>query len=364
MTNDWAIAVGIGKYPDHGFERLKGPELDAREFHSWVTSKAGGSVPKKQAKLIVSPAQMPKSVINAQPAAEQVQEFFEHLDTLARKRASKMAGRRLYLYFSGHGFAPGQEEVGLLMANAARNRLKHHIPGKAWANLFFRSGYFEEVLLFMDCCRTNLPHSIPNPPSFTASDNPQAIKNGRRLFVFAAKWGTEARERMFNGKQTRGVFTVALLDGLRGRACAPGTSEVTANSLRSYFHNSMRTYLPEVALNDPSIPEEPDIEPSQSPSADFTIVEVAKPPKFAGGAPTAGSTVRVLLSANAKGKKIRILNGALTQEMVSGTAKPPHWKTVLPRGLYKAELQGVADSRLFEVKGTAKEVIDVDFRQG
>ena len=361
MTNDWAIAVGIGKYPDLGFERLNGPELDAREFHSWVTSKTGGAVPKKQAKLIVSPAQMPKSVINARPAADEVQEFFEHLDTVAQRRASKMAGRRLYLYFSGHGFAPEQAEVGLLMANAASNRLKHHIPGKAWANLFFRSGYFEEVLLFMDCCRTNLPYSIPNPPSFTASDNPQAIQNGRRLFVFATKWGAETRERVFNGKQTRGIFTVALLDGLRGRACAPGTNEVTAMSLRSYFHNSMRTYLPPLALKDPSISEEPDIEPSQSASADFTIVKLAKPPTLAAGITTAGSTVRVLFSDNARGKKISILNGALTQEMVSSIAKPPHWKTLLPRGLYKAELQG--SSRLFEVKGTTKEVIDVDFRQ-
>jgi len=364
MTNDWAIAVGIGKYPDPGFEPLKGPEVDARDFHSWVTSKAGGAVPKEQAKLIVSPAQRPKSVINAKPAAEQVQEFFEHLDTLARRRASRMAGRRLYLYFSGHGFAPEQEEVGLLMANATRDRLKHHIPGKAWANLFFRSGYFEEVLLFMDCCRTNLPHSIPNPPSFTASDNPQAIKNGRRLFVFATKWGTETRERVFKGKQTRGVFTVALLEGLRGRACAPGTSEVTTKSLRNYFHNSMRSYLPEVALNDPSIPEEPDVQPSQSASADFTIIKFAKPPALTGDAATGGSTVRVFFSATAKGKKIRILNGTLNQEMDSGTAKPPQWKTVLPRGLYKAELEGVVGSRLFEVKGIAKEVVDVDFRQG
>lgn len=354
MTQDWALSVGVGKYPDPAFPQLKGPEIDAKDFHSWVTSETGGSVPKAQAKLIVSPPTKPKSVVGARPAAEQVQEFFEQLDTRAQQKKSKMVGRRLYLYFSGHGFAPDENEVALLMANAARNRLKHHIPGKAWANLFFRSGYFEEVLLFMDCCRNTLPRTIPNPPSVAVNDNQQAIKQGRRLFVFATEWGAEARERVFSGKQSRGVFTMALMDGLRGRACEPGTGDVTTKSLRSFFHNSMKNYLAESVLRDPSIPEEPEIEPSQRSSKDFTIVKVKNPPQ--------ASVVRILLPNAAAGKTIDILTGTPHEVVASTKAKPPVWKCPLTRGLYKAEIAGIADGKLFEVKGSDKEVVDVDFR--
>jgi hypothetical protein len=53
-----------------------------------------------------------------------------------------VVGRRLYLYFAGHGFAPTDTETALLMANATRTRGGHHIPGRSYAEWFYRAGYF------------------------------------------------------------------------------------------------------------------------------------------------------------------------------------------------------------------------------
>jgi hypothetical protein len=356
-ARDWALVVGVTKYPDPAFDPLKGPEADATDFYAWVTSKDGGGVPLKQAKLIVS-SQFKKSAspIDAQPAAEAVTKFFEALDVRAQENDKNgkglVAGRRLYIYFSGHGFAPSDTETALLMANAAKNRLKHHIPGREWANLFYRSGYFEEVMLFMDCCRNILPQTIPNPPSVSVRNNPQAIKKGRRFYAFATEWGAESRERVIGKGKSRGVFSMALMEGLRGRACEAGTNRVTAKSLRSYLFNNMKDYLGEADLRNPDIPKEPEIEPSQK-ALDFTIVDVKNPPK--------GSVVRVLLSPKLAGLTINIRSG---QDVVAtGKATPPAWKRELPRGLYLAEVVGGPKAaKPFEVRGAAQEVVNVDFR--
>jgi len=364
MANtDWALAVGINKYPDPVFPPLDGPEADAKDFFDWATSKDGGGVLASRAKLIVSSQFKPAvDAIDAEPASKIVERFFEKLDAIAQKSDKKgdglVAGRRLYIYLSGHGFALDDSDTALAMANAARNRLKHHIPGKAWANLFCLSGYFEEVLLFMDCCRNDMPRTIPNPPSVSVSPNPGAVR--RRLYAFATQWGAESRERVFAKGKSRGVFTMALMAGLRGGACEPGTDQITAMSLRSYLFNNMREFLAKQDLENPQIPKEPDIEPPNQQESDFPIVKVKNPPK--------GGAVRILLPPGAAGNVINIRNGQF-QIVKKTTAKPPEWKFVLPRGLYLAEIVGGPAAKEFEVKvsgvkvpGPVKEAVDVDFR--
>ncbi len=364
MANtDWALAVGINKYPDPAFPRLDGPEADAKDFFKWVTSKDGGGVATSRARLIVSSQFRPAvDAIDAEPTAEAVQKFFEKLAAVAKKNDEKgdglAAGRRLYIYLSGHGFALEDKDTALAMANAARDRLKHHIPGKAWANLFCVSGYFEEVLLFMDCCRNDLPRTIPNPPSVSVSPNPGAARH--RLYAFATQWGAESRERVFAKGKSRGVFTMALMAALRGGACEPGTDRITAMSLRSYLFNNMKEFLGKKDLENPQIPKEPDIEPPNQQASDFPIIQVKNPPK--------GGAVRILLPPAEAGKTINIRNGQF-QVVRTQKAKPPEWKLDLPRGLYLAEIVGGPAARPFEVKasgvkvaGAAKEAVDVDFR--
>src|SRR5471030_1970768 len=124
---DWAIVVGIKSYADPGLAGLEGPENDAKEFHDWVVSDAGGGVPKDQAKLIRSSDYGPPftSAATAMPTQEAIKAAFDHLMTMADANAAKGLGRvvgdRLYLFFSGHGFAPDQDDglTALLTANAS-----------------------------------------------------------------------------------------------------------------------------------------------------------------------------------------------------------------------------------------------------
>ena len=82
------------------------------------------------------------------------------------------------------------------MANATRKRI-YHVPGKPWADYFFRAGYFREIALFMDCCRERQERVVQNVPLWVKQDLPDAVDQGRRFYGFGAKWSRTAREKEF-----------------------------------------------------------------------------------------------------------------------------------------------------------------------
>jgi hypothetical protein len=343
-ADDWAIVVGVRSYP--GLGDLDGPENDARAFHEWVTSARGGQVPPGQVTLILSSNYRPPfpSVVDAEPTAERVERAFDRLTQLAednsRQGKGLRAGRRLYLYLAGHGCAPAFEEAALLMANATRLRAGYHIPGRPWANWFFRSGYFDEVVLFMDCCRESYPQAPLNLPPYIDRTAPDAISVGRRFYGFGTKWSRLTREKPINGVP-RGVFTVALIEGLNGAAAEPD-GRVTAASLGDYLYNGMRSFLTEAELKDPEVPKEPDLVYDPHAGRSFVLV-TAEPPRF---------LVRVRLPDNSGGQVVQVLSSLRFRQEQAATATPPVWEVQLPRGMYLVQIPGMGKQAVVEVNGT------------
>src|SRR4051794_20882261 len=135
--DDWPIVVGVKNYPDPDLAGLEGPEIDAKEFHDWVILGNGGDVPPGQAIPILSAEYNPPvtSPATAMPSQDKLKAAFDQLLSIADENEKKGFGReignRLYLFFSGHGFAPDQQDelVALLTANAsiAEAQLTHVI---------------------------------------------------------------------------------------------------------------------------------------------------------------------------------------------------------------------------------------------
>ena len=285
--NDWAIVIGIWDYPDLG--DLAGPEHDAQAFAEWVQSPVGGGVPADHLRMISSSKFASAAIArDAKPTDAEVQALFDELDDIAqgnRERGEgQRVGRRLYLYMAGHGCAPLLDESVLLMANATRRRAGYHIPGKPWANWFYRAGYFDELLLFMDCCRESYPQAPLNVPAYIDVTAPDAVDRGRRFFAFGTKWSRLSRERPMADGVVRGVFTAALLEGLKGAAAEPD-GRVTAGSLAGYLLTGMQRFLSPDDLADPEIPKAPDIELHPAVDPGFVIVTVP-PPQAVAPAPT------------------------------------------------------------------------------
>jgi hypothetical protein len=283
QATDRAVVVGISHYPG-GFLPLQGPVLDAFDFNAWLLEPTGGGLTDDQVRLITTPFPPPGDLKTARPVEHEIQEAFDELDDLAQRNGGNgqgpRVGRRLYLYFSGHGLAPAnvvrRYETAVLMANANERRLGYHIPGRGYADWFHASGFFDEVLLFMDCCREGVRTVSVRDPHFDSW--PTGAWPARGFYAFGTRWLGRARERYFADlKQTRGVFTRALTAGLRGAARDPLTGAVTTSTLRDYLFRSMRTFLDPADLAAPDVPKEPDCDTVPEGLGEFVIVTFPLP---------------------------------------------------------------------------------------
>jgi len=342
---DWGIVVGVRYYP--GLSNLEGSVNDAREFHQWLISNDGGKVPPDQVALIISPdynipLPLPQ---NAEPKHGTVQEAFDHLVYVAEENAAlgngRRVGKRLYIYMSGHGCAPRTHDAALLAANATRTIVGYHILGKLYADWFLRSNYFDEVVLLMDCCRESYPQAFPNIPPYIDITGQDALDKSKIFYGLATKWSRLSRERPMADGHVHGVFTFALLEGLKGAASDPKSGEITAASLGDFLYTNMKTFLKPEDLADPEIPKDPDIDYEKNPAIPFVIARVAAP-KF---------KVTIRLPPSSAGKRVEVLDGKFRRLLFADSA-PPVWQVELTRGTYLAQILADGLQKPFEVTGT------------
>lgn len=344
--DDWGIVVGIALYP--GLSNLDGPENDAQGFYDWLISPAGGDVPPDQVAVFLSSKFPPAlAALRAEPGLSTLQVAFDELQDLARKNSSAgngfRVGRRLYIFLSGHGCAPPSYDAALLAANATRDRPGYHLLGRLYADWFLKSNFFDEAVLFMDCCRENV-QTPPNIPPYIDITGADALDKTKAFYGFATKWSRLSRERKMADGQVHGVFTTALLEGLKGAACDPSDGRITSASLGNYLYSNMKNFLSPADLNDPEIPKEPDLDYDKNPQTPLVFATVAIPEY----------PVTINLPANTAGKKIEILDGKFNP-VTSTTAAPPQWKIQLKRGMYLALLDD-GTRRNFEVTGGTEDV--------
>jgi len=319
--DDWAIVVGIQSYFDAGsLGALSGPENDANDFYKWVTSPDGGAVPAPaQAKLILSsqftqPFQKPE---DAQPTADAIVSAFNHLKEVANENAENglglTVGDRLYIFFAGHGFAPSYDDklTALLTAEASvANSKLQHVIGSYMADWFWRAAYFKQVLLFMDCCRSILPCTQLFQPY--QDERGQDYDLLSKFYAFGARIGQESREWAPDGKTYHGVFTLTLMNGLRGAAYDPKQPKnITAESLRDYLYNDFKNFMVPSDRERTDRRKDPEIQYEQRPNANFVVAPV--PPK---------TLVERVIGARAKEFK-RTINAA--PQLVGKKAEIQDW---------------------------------------
>lgn len=230
---DRAVVVGITRYPS--LTPLDGPENDAREFVKWLVDTAGGDVPADRITTILSS----HFAEPHRPTTDDIDRVFGEIIQHAFDNGGGKGGRRLYLFFAGHGFTNPSvsEDTALLMANAARGMTGFHIPGRAYANWFRTAALFKEVVLLMDCCRELRQSAPQRPVPFEPRPNPPQS----HIFIgYATDLSMAARERPSPATgEVRGRFTEAVVAGLRRAVDARG--RVTARSLKAFVFNQLQT---------------------------------------------------------------------------------------------------------------------------
>ena len=227
---DFALVIGVEHYPS--FSSLRGAAADAREFYDWVCSPDGGAVPRDRAYLIVS-TEDPVAPIHDQIDAVLVKLM------LAADRAG--GGRRLYFYFSGHGATDGgqpPDDVALLLANWSVYRARVGLSSAKYRGKLAGLRLFEEVAMFLDCCRSTA-HDAEGLPLTVSLPDRQSVECSTRTFIaFAAEAWRPASERPIHGVW-QGVFTRHLLAILRG-----SPDGITAHELKNRLESTVLGVCP------------------------------------------------------------------------------------------------------------------------
>jgi hypothetical protein len=345
--SDYAVVIGISQYPTlkppapGSPHDLSGPDADAAAIFDWLTNTEKGGVPESNAIHVSTSKYLPfqtemfmgQNRILARPCEADMAGCFGWLLQRFQNSNKVHLGRRLYVYFSGHGFAVKDCEGGVYDPQATPNDLRHFYV-RSWFDWFYRNAVFAEFVLWVDACSDNIPIGgaiggtrLPR----TQSSNPAS---GRRFVAFAAKHTLRSVERPNSNGDVRGVFTTALLEGLNGAAVDQSTGRITADSLRRYLKGGMKNFMIDQDRNNPDIDNEPAFGPVED--LDFGAHQATR------------FTTEIRFDNRFMGAAAEIIDNhfkSLAQTVVA--AQP--WFVDLPTGFYAVLVAG--DRKPFSVTG-------------
>ncbi len=323
-VEDYAIVAGINYYPY--FSPLQGAVGDAMRFANWL--RASAFVPEDQVYTVTTPQTQPPDPEDAQPQLDEIKSKFEHLARIAFNSDCYRAGRRLYIFLSGHGIlptrsgAPDYEESALLMANTDRATLGNHLGGRAYAEWFRAPGVFDEVVLFMDCCRDWEDNIGLTPPSMPPIEPKRDA--ARRFYALATQLDSKSYERPFGAPpEVRGVFSSVLMESLESPGVCDANGLLTGTVLAGRLVSDM------LQQSKRQIPD-----PEYSPQADIIFARRPAPPKI---------TVSISFPPGVFGQTVELYGRKYPVPDDTHVADAQAWTKSLDPGLYllKAPSAGV-----------------------
>lgn len=239
-TNDYAIVVGVSHYEK--ITTLSGPENDALEIQKWLLDPQGGNIPEANCHMILSTANL------QHPVQQDIDSFFNKI--LNKITKGEKIKRRLYFYFSGHGIGIDWQQTALVLPAWTEFMRNCALSASEYLNTIVEFGQFYEVFFFIDCCRNRMLGVRGAFPGFAIIKPNDETAKCNSFGFFATEFDNKAFEAinqpgngsLLDNNHTRGLFTVCLLNGLRGGA-ADLEGRVTVTSLVDY----LTLHLPKLA---------------------------------------------------------------------------------------------------------------------
>lgn len=260
--SDHAIIVGIRDYP--GISHLNGPLNDAEDFRAWLKSAEGGNIDPdniyEEPKYYTKEELDDLDVLDALPNKDDIKRLFDKLNRLARKARNAFNvqqledenikyyhdpddnmlyyGRRLYLFFAGHGFNDKavKTSVSLLAANGDYERLINNgVNAFHCLEFYEKSGYFKEVVLITDCCR--VPRTGDDITKILLDDPANPVREVRTIYMLSCQDGQKAREAEYNGRYN-GAFSKLILAAFNEAKSDHALNAVTIFQIKSYIENN------------------------------------------------------------------------------------------------------------------------------
>ena len=339
--HDWAVVISVSDYEGAAAEppwitKLKGPDKDAVAITEWLTSQEGGGLPDDHVLQVPSPFPPSASGI---PKQLEIVEAFNKLADLPTDAYNKRSGRRLYIYVSGHGMAAQRHDAAVLTAEATFED-GMNVLITSWLDWFWYAARFEEFVLWVDTCSTRTRPPITLRACDLQAQTRADAAQGKLVIIFAAGFNYSAVENELEG-DWHGVFTHALLKGLKGAAGSP----VTTQALKTYLFNSMKTFMTDAQRRSPQVAKEPWFEQA----ADLTFASPA--------AQTFTATAR--FPPECVGKRVTISVDATSPLVADETLAAEEWRVKLPVGAYAVYVPELGLQAAFQVTGGQDAVVTV-----
>lgn len=226
---EYAIVIGI----DHYDERpLAGAVGDADAFAGFLTDK---KLINKDSNLKLLKSEINNSVAQGAEIDRAIEEIVKDA------RTHKTENNRLYFYFSGHGIANTYFNTALCLRYWSSTYINHCISFQDYLTGIINKGIFDEILVFLDCCRE---HDALVKGSSPIGD--WQSKVGQRIpkiFVCnSAAYGKLSYETPIDSNQKRGAFTSFLIESLKGDADLSNTGQITVSDLKNHIDKNFETY--------------------------------------------------------------------------------------------------------------------------
>jgi hypothetical protein len=217
QPDHYAVLVTINHYP--GLSDLAGPEHDGTAMREWLLDPEGGGLELEHVNLIRSSDFAATN--NPDDANPTERELVRALNNWLRVPGGwrERVGGRIYLYFAGHGFTAGTG-IGdpALFTAIAQIGDTAHIAGYRYAAKIVNAGFFDEVVLIMDCCQDVLKASQVLEPTWSPPDRNRAA-DVKFLQAYGAPRGRKAfEEEMAAVGTARGLFSTVWLEAVKSAA--------------------------------------------------------------------------------------------------------------------------------------------------
>ncbi|MFH5804707.1 caspase domain-containing protein [Alienimonas sp. DA493] len=217
-----ALIVGVSDYEDPRIPDLPVCKADARAVHALLTNRKIGGVPPTNATLLIDEAASQRAVERALNALRAVPR-----------------NATVFVYFSGHGARVG-EETFLIPQDAEAEFFSGTSISQTDLDRYLKRVPAARVVQFVDACFAAGLRSGPDGTTKAfAADAEAALASftGRGRIFFGAAGADE--EALTAPDKKRSVFTLHLLDALKGKADANSDGVVTAFEVAGYLDGSV-----------------------------------------------------------------------------------------------------------------------------
>jgi hypothetical protein len=242
---NYAIVIGI----DHYKERpLNGAVADAAAFADWLKTNnlivynTGDTIKnQKYLKLLTSAPD------NEIALGHEIDIAINDISDDVRKYKNET--NRLYFYFSGHGVGVSYSKTALCLRYWYSKLPNFCISISEYIDGVVNKGVFDELLVFLDCCREYDYQINTKPPGFDYQTKVGTKESPSILTCYSTTYGklsyeikVNSEDSQLNPDQKRGAFTSFLIEALKGDADSTLSGRITGSDLKKHIKEHFQTY--------------------------------------------------------------------------------------------------------------------------